>query len=194
MCERRHHEQIGVCRSRTPERQARPDRNPPRGVRALTAAALAAAALASGAVPVAAHTAQTPSSPPTSPAERVHQALPSDTVEQAISAAEGQAGTPYAWGGTGPDSFDCSGLVQWAFGEAGVDLPRIAHDQVDQGQKVSYDNAQRGDLLYWSDGGTAYHVAIYLGDGRMIDAPSSGGDVGERDVHHTNLAGAVRLG
>ncbi|WP_026126973.1 C40 family peptidase [Nocardiopsis xinjiangensis] len=194
MYEPRHHEQIKVCRTRIAERQARPDRNPTRGARALTAAALAAAALAAGAAPAAAHAAQTPSSPPTPSAERVHQSLADATVEEAINAAESQAGTPYAWGGTGPDSFDCSGLVQWAFGEAGIDLPRITYDQVAQGSKISYDNAQRGDILYWSDGGPAYHVAIYLGDGRMIDAPNSGGQVGERDVHHANLAGAVRLG
>ncbi|GHD27906.1 C40 family peptidase [Nocardiopsis kunsanensis] len=193
MYEPRHHEQIKACRTRIVKRQARPDQNPARGARALTTAALAAA-LAVGAAPAAAHTAQAPSSPPTPPAERVHQSLSDSTVEQVIDAAESQAGTPYAWGGTGPDSFDCSGLVQWAFGEAGIDLPRVTHDQVARGSKVSYENAQRGDILYWSDGGYAYHVAIYLGDGRMIDAPNSGGRVGERDVYHANLAGAVRLG
>lgn len=193
MYEPRHHEQTRVCRPRIAKRQARPDRNPTRGARALTTAVLAAA-LAAGAAPAAAHTAQIPSSPPTPTTERVHQSLADSTIEAAISAAESQVGTPYAWGGTGPDSFDCSGLVQWAFGEAGIDLPRITQDQVGRGSKVSYDNAQRGDLLYWSDGGFAYHVAIYLGEGRMIDAPNSGSQVGERDVYHANLAGAVRFG
>jgi cell wall-associated NlpC family hydrolase len=126
--------------------------------------------------------------------ERVHQALSSSTIEKAIAAAESHAGKPYAWGGTGPNSFDCSGLVQASYREAGVNLPRIAHDQVNAGTRVSYSDAERGDLLYWADGGGyAYHVAIYLGGGRMFDAPRSGGKVGERAVTRTNLAGAVRL-
>ena len=115
-------------------------------------------------------------------------------MEEAFSAARPQAGTPYVWGGSGPNGFDCSGLVQWAFGQADVSLPRVTHDQVDQGTRVSYEDARRGDILYWTDsGGYAYHVAIYLGEDRMIDAPHTGSTVGERNVTKQNLAGAVRL-
>lgn len=194
----RHHEQTRACRPTThPGQQAVAVGARPRGTRALVVAALAAAALTTGVAPALAQPHQ-----PTAPAvtaeqsgpERVHQALTSDTIDKAISAAEAQKGKPYSWGGTGPGSFDCSGLVQYAFGEAGVSLPRIAHDQVGAGTRVSYSNAQRGDLLYWTDGGGyAYHVAIYLGGGRMIDAPSSGGKIGERAVTRYNLAGGVRL-
>ena len=120
--------------------------------------------------------------------------LPSATIEKAISAAESKKGTPYRWGGTGPNGFDCSGLVQWSYKQAGVSLPRVAHDQVKAGTRISYSEARRGDLLYWTrNGKPAHHVAIYLGDGRMIDAPRTGDHVRERAVTRQNLAGAVRL-
>ncbi|QUX28772.1 C40 family peptidase [Nocardiopsis akebiae] len=201
----RHHEQRQACRPTDPGRQA--SSVPPRrsGGRALAVAALTAAALTAGAAPAPAQPVQPPQ--PVRPAQqaaptaqdsagprRVHMSLSTSTVEGAINAAESKKGTPYRWGGTGPNGFDCSGLVQWAYKQAGVELPRIAHDQVGAGTRVSYSNARRGDILYWADsGGYAYHVAIYLGDGRMIDAPNSGDHVRERDVHKHGLAGAVRL-
>ncbi|WP_017578767.1 C40 family peptidase [Nocardiopsis valliformis] len=192
----RHHEQTRACRSTTdPARQAAPAQSRRRTPRALAVAALAAAALAAGGAPALAQPAPSFQAAQSAPsAERVHQALSSSTIEKAIGAAEAQKGKPYAWGGTGPNSFDCSGLVQHSFKQAGVSLPRIAHDQVNSGTRVSYANAKRGDILYWADsGGYAYHVAIYLGGGRMIDAPRSGGSIAERDVTRYNLAGAVRL-
>lgn len=183
----RHHEQTQACRPAAPERQA----SPPRRARARAVAVAAlTAALAFGAAPGPAQAA------PTAPElqdGRVHM-LSSATAERAIEAAESQKGTPYAWGGNRPGGFDCSGLVQWSFKQAGVNLPRVAQDQVKAGTRVSYSSARRGDLLYWADsGGYAYHVAIYLGNGRMIDAPRSGDKVRERDVTRYNLAGAVRL-
>lgn len=185
----RHREKTQACRPVEQGRQASPLCRPRSGVRALAVAALAAV-LALGAVPGPAQAA------PAARAvqgERVHQ-LSSSAAEKAIEAAEGQKGTPYSWGGSKPGGFDCSGLVQWSFKQAGVSLPRVAQDQVSAGTRVSYSNARRGDLLYWADsGGYAYHVAIYLGDGRMIDAPRSGDKVRERDVTSYNLAGAVRL-
>ncbi|CAL9460692.1 hypothetical protein SUDANB121_02647 [Nocardiopsis dassonvillei] len=157
--------------------------------RAFAVAALAAA-LALGAAPGPAQAAPAAS---TAPGVRVPQ-LSSATAERAIEAAESQKGTPYAWGGNRPGGFDCSGLVQWSFKQAGVNLPRIAQDQVNAGTRIGYSSARRGDLLYWTDsGGYAYHVAIYLGNGRMIDAPRTGDKVRERDVTRYNLAGAVRL-
>ena len=193
----RHHEQTrACCPTSDPGRQAAPARPRRRTPRALAVTLLATAALAAGGAPALAqpaHAASATAETGTS-AERIHQALSSAAIEKAIGAAEDQKGKPYAWGGTGPDSFDCSGLVQHAYGEAGVSLPRVAQDQVNSGSRVTYANAQRGDLLYWTDGGGyAYHVAIYLGGGRMIDAPNSGGSIAERAVTRHNLAGAVRL-
>lgn len=204
----RHHEQTQACRSTDPGRQASPVPSRRSGGRALAVAALTAAALTAGTAPALAQPLQPLQPPqPVRPAQqaaataqdsaeprRVHLSLSRPTVEDAISAAESKKGTPYRWGGTGPNGFDCSGLVQWAYKQAGVELPRVAHDQVGAGTRVSYSDARRGDILYWADsGGYAYHVAIYLGDGRMIDAPNSGDHVRERDVHKHDLAGAVRL-
>lgn len=188
----RHHEQTRVCRPAGPGRQTLSGRLGTATARTLIAAVCTSATLTAGAAPVLAQPAQ--ESTTQGSQERIHQTLASSTVEEAISAARSQTGTPYAWGGSGPNSFDCSGLVQWAFGQADVSLPRVTHDQVDQGTRISYENARRGDLLYWTDGGGyAYHVAIYLGEDRMIDAPHTGSTVGERNVTKQNLAGAVRL-
>lgn len=82
----------------------------------------------------------------------------------AVEAAKSQLGAPYAWGGTGPGGFDCSGLTSWAYRQAGVELPRMAHEQA-IGMQVSFDQLQPGDLAVW-DG----HVAMYAGDGMYIEA------------------------
>lgn len=84
--------------------------------------------------------------------------------EAAVQAALGQLGTPYVWGGTSPGGFDCSGLVQWAYAQAGVSLPRTAEEMA-IGQQVTPDQLQPGDLAVW-DG----HVAMYIGDGQMVEA------------------------
>ncbi|MCY9787386.1 C40 family peptidase [Nocardiopsis sp. EMB25] len=186
MSHSRHHEQIPACRPGRPGRQAVPVRTAARAIALATAFLLAAALAPAPALGAAAETAP--------PSDRVHQRLSAPMVETAIRAAESKKGTPYGWGGTGPHAFDCSGLVQWSFRQAGVELPRIAHDQVAVGTRIPYSQARRGDLVYWSDsGGYVYHVGIYLGRGRMIDAPESGDHVRERDVFHHDLGGAVRL-
>jgi len=125
-------------------------------------------------------------------------AVPSSVIEQVISHAETQLGVPYVWGGTTPDvGFDCSGLLQWAFREAGVTIPRVTHDQWNAGERVEFDDLQRGDLLFWRSDPTApdyiSHVAIYLGDGQMLEAPRTGLDVRVTQVRTANYAGAVRV-
>jgi cell wall-associated NlpC family hydrolase len=99
----------------------------------------------------------------------------SSVATQAIAAARSQLGVPYVWGGTSPDGFDCSGLTQWAFEHAGIELPRTSRAQATEGQEVSADSMQPGDLIFFNS--PVSHVGIYIGGGKMIEAPQSGSDV-----------------
>ena len=98
--------------------------------------------------------------------------------QAAVAAAKSQVGQPYVWGGTGNGGFDCSGLTQWAYSQAGVELPRTA-DQQAIGQQVSADQLQPGDLVVW-DG----HVAMYSGNGEIVEA---GDPVQTNPLRTTNM-------
>ncbi|MCT0164195.1 hydrolase [Lactobacillus helveticus] len=99
-----------------------------------------------------------------------------------VALAKQQVGKPYAWGANGPDSFDCSSLVQYVFkNAAGMNLPRTTYDQVKvgqtvyqksqaNGQPVSANNLQVGDLLFWGSESSPYHVAIYIGNNQYVNA------------------------
>jgi cell wall-associated NlpC family hydrolase len=96
-------------------------------------------------------------------------------MSAAISAARSKIGAPYAYGGTGPSSFDCSGLTQWAFGRAGVSLSRTSFAQYGQGSSVSKANVQAGDLVFFDTAGPgASHVGIATGSSTVISATSHG--------------------
>ena len=98
----------------------------------------------------------------------------------AIATAKSYLGVPYVWGGASRGGVDCSGLTQIAWASAGVYLPHYSKSQYDYGTRVPFSNAQPGDLLFWSINGSQsgiYHVAIYLGGGSMIEAPSPGSSV-----------------
>lgn len=110
-------------------------------------------------------------------------------IEYVIRRGGTQMGVPYSWGGgkptgpsTGVDSgagtvgFDCSGFTQFAFAGVGVLIPKYSGDQYNTGRKVPQSQAKRGDLLFWGPGGTQ-HVAIFLGNGQMLEASGSGGKV-----------------
>lgn len=90
----------------------------------------------------------------------------------AVQAALTRIGDPYVWGAAGPGQFDCSGLVMWAFQQAGISLPHSSYAQAAGGQAVSRDQMQPGDVVsYYSD---ASHVGIYIGDGMMVHASTFG--------------------
>jgi len=116
----------------------------------------------------------------------------------ALRAAESRRGLPYSWGAAGPAAFDCSGLVQWAFAQAGVSMPRVAADQARAGPAVPVSQLQSGDLLFYhtdpTDPGYISHVAIYLGNGWMIQAPQPGMDVQVVPASFgSQFAGAIRV-
>jgi peptidoglycan DL-endopeptidase CwlO len=116
----------------------------------------------------------------------------------ALRAAESRQGLPYVWGAAGPGSFDCSGLVQWAFAQAGVVMPRVAADQARTGPAVPVSQLEPGDLLFYHTDPTApgyiSHVAIYLGNGQMIQAPAPGMNVEVVPADFgPEFAGAIRV-
>ncbi|MEV0388053.1 C40 family peptidase [Nonomuraea sp. NPDC050643] len=128
---------------------------------------------------------------------RAPSSLPGDRIRTALTAAASKLGAPYVWGAEGPDAFDCSGLIQWAFGRAGIRLPRVTHQQFASGPQVPFAEMQPGDLIFWrldpTNPGYISHAAIYWGDGKMIQAPRTGDVVKIVPVHTRNLAGVVRV-
>ncbi|MEE4489695.1 C40 family peptidase [Streptomyces sp. BE230] len=110
-----------------------------------------------------------------------------------VAFAQAQVGDAYVSGGTGPNSWDCSGLVQAAFRTVGVDLPRVSQSQSTAGTQVSLSNLQPGDILYWGGAGSAYHVGIYVGGGQFVGAQNSSTGVVQRSLDYDMPTGAVRV-
>ena len=117
----------------------------------------------------------------------------SGSVASVISFLQAQVGDAYVMGGTGPNSWDCSGLVQAAFSQIGVDLPRVSQDQSTAGTQVSLSNLQPGDILYWGGAGSAYHVGVYVGDGMFVGAQNPSTGVAEKPLSYDPPTGAVRV-
>ncbi|MCL2553281.1 MAG: NlpC/P60 family protein [Actinomycetia bacterium] len=100
---------------------------------------------------------------------------PSGRAALAVAAARRVLGAPYVWGATGPNAFDCSGLMLYAYRQAGIALPRTSQEQMNAGQRVPLDGIRPGDLvIYRAD---ASHVAMYVGGGMVIHAPYPGARV-----------------
>ena len=109
--------------------------------------------------------------------------------DQVVAEARKYLGVPYVWGGTDPrKGLDCSGLVQLVYKNLGIDLPRVSYQQATEGTAVTggLKNARPGDLLAFNSPVT--HIAIYIGDGKMIEAPRPGRDVMVSDVYATPTA------
>ncbi|MET9778769.1 NlpC/P60 family protein [Streptomyces sp. NPDC006367] len=116
---------------------------------------------------------------------------PDSRAAAAVAYAYRKIGSPYVWGATGPNAFDCSGLTQAAYRAAGVSLPRTTYGQIDAGRRVSRSELRPGDLVFFYSG--ISHVGIYVGNGRMIHAPNPSAPVRVAPVDQMPFAGATRV-
>jgi cell wall-associated NlpC family hydrolase len=114
---------------------------------------------------------------------------PREAAQTAVDAALSRLGKPYVTAATGPNSFDCSGLMLWAYAKAGVSLPRTSRAQSTFGTAVPRDQLQPGDLVFYYS--PVSHVGMYLGDGKMVHAPDTG-DVVKISPLQSQYAGARR--
>ena len=96
----------------------------------------------------------------------------SDKAQAIILSAKQYLGVPYVWGGTTPNGFDCSGLMQWVFAQNGISIPRVSQAQQASVKEIPISEVQPSDLVFW--GRPAHHVALYIGDGYFIQAPQPG--------------------
>ncbi|WP_432487257.1 C40 family peptidase [Kineococcus sp. SYSU DK018] len=131
--------------------------------------ALAVQAAAAAPAPVEAAPAPTPAPAPS-------------LGQQILAVADDYVGVPYVYGGTTPAGFDCSGYTSYVLRQLGISVPRTANAQLGASARISRAEAVAGDLVFFTDGGRAYHVGIYAGDGMMWDAPRSGKPVQLRSV------------
>jgi cell wall-associated NlpC family hydrolase len=139
-------------------------------VRAAVSATMMAAAVAATAGPAMASAPAQPTAGTTtvSPSAVTGSSVGAAALRQALT----RQGRPYIWGATGPNSFDCSGLVQWSFKQVGVTLPRVAEAQSMVGTPVSRAQLQPGDLVFFYS--PVSHVGIYVGGGNVLNASTSG--------------------
>ncbi|MEU0285162.1 C40 family peptidase [Streptomyces sp. NPDC005908] len=117
----------------------------------------------------------------------------SGSVATVIAFLQAQVGDAYVMGATGPNAWDCSSLVQAAFKQVGVDLPRVSQDQSMVGTDIPLSQIQVGDILYWGGKGSAYHVGVYIGNGQYLDAANPSKGVVIQDLSGYPASGAVRV-
>ncbi|MCF1649101.1 MULTISPECIES: C40 family peptidase [Streptomyces] len=117
----------------------------------------------------------------------------SGSVATVIAFLKAQVGDAYVMGATGPNAWDCSSLVQAAYKQVGVDLPRVSQDQSMSGTDVPLSSIQVGDILYWGGKGSAYHVGVYIGNGQYLDAANPSKGVVIQDLSGYPASGAVRV-
>jgi peptidoglycan DL-endopeptidase CwlO len=115
----------------------------------------------------------------------------SPIAKSALSEARSKLGVPYVWGAAGPNSFDCSGLVQWAFKQVGIKLPRVAAAQSQVGTPVSRNNLRPGDLVFFYT--PVSHVGIYIGDNKILHASEPGEPVKISDMTYFPFHNARRV-
>ena len=102
--------------------------------------------------------------------------------DAAVEETKKYLGVKYVWGGTTPNGFDCSGLVQYVYKNLGITLNRVSQDQYRQGMPLTREELMPGDLVFFEDNGDVHHVGIYVGDGYMIHAPYTGAVVSYQSI------------
>lgn len=130
---------------------------------------------------------ETPTEAPTDPPAAPAPPTPKNGAEAAIAFARAQIGEPYRWGAAGPSSWDCSGLTAGAWQAGGGSLPHYSVAQYEQSAPISAGELQPGDLVFWGSGkdpGSIYHVALYVGGGKIIHAPRTGRPVVEESMYY----------
>jgi len=165
---------------------------------AIAPAAIAPAAIAPASAPVAgvsaprpaATSAGAPSSQKPATAAMPALAPGSSSGAGALQAALSKLGSPYVYGATGPNAFDCSGLTQWAFKQVGISIPRTAEAQAGSGTAVSRDQLQPGDLVFFYS--PVSHVGIYAGNGNVVHASTEGQPVKVAPMQYMPFNGARR--
>ncbi len=165
----------------------------------LGAAGPAADAFAGQLQAAAVRTATSPSAaapvlrPPSASSAPVLRGSGTSTGSDLVATAESRAGTPYVWGGESmaEGGFDCSGLMQWAYKQHGIDLPRVSADQAKVGRAVSAAEARPGDLVFFDHSGRPDHIGMYAGNGEWIVAPKTG-DVVKRQKVDLSEAATIR--
>ena len=112
-------------------------------------------------------------------------------AQAAVDTALAQLGDPYVWAAAGPNSFDCSGLTQYAYKAAGISLPHSSKTQSTMGKAVAKSDLRPGDLVFFYS--PVSHVGIYVGDGKMVHARTFGSPVAVTSVDQSGYRGAVRI-
>jgi cell wall-associated NlpC family hydrolase len=160
------------------------------------ARAAAEARAAAAAAAAAASAAQSAPSPFVNTTGSTAGTVSAATEVAALHEAQAQIGKPYQWGGAGPDTFDCSGLVMWSYDQVGVHLDHWTGYQWVEGAHIARGALRPGDLVFFayntSDPSTIHHVGMYVGGGEMVDAPFTGADVRYDSMDRPDYIGAVR--
>ena len=125
------------------------------------------------------------------PAAPVQKKVEASKGQKIVDAAMSKIGSPYVWGAAGPNSFDCSGLTTWAYQQAGISIPRTSGAQASAGKPVSRANLQPGDIISYYGGNS--HVAIYIGNNKVVHAINSGTPVKVTSMDYMPYTTAVRF-